>query len=199
MSKILTTQLTGLLQRIEKGEEDIFDSARLLAQAAVGEGTVYFACFGIMEGVEYQVLNVDSPFVKGAIWTEEVEVTSADRVIIFTKSANDKEAMSLAKKLDEQFIPFAAVASEEANDENLLSNLAYTYISLKVRGGLLPHPEKLGERIVFPHLFAALYVYEAVKMAYDEMIGDILAEEEKLDSGNSLLEADEVHGKSPFA
>ena len=47
MSKILTTQLTGLFQRIGQSEEEaIEETARLLAQAAIGQGTVYFATFG---------------------------------------------------------------------------------------------------------------------------------------------------------
>ena len=87
-------------------------------------------------------------------------------------SCNDPEALALAQKLHDDFIPFSAVASEVASDNNELSELAYTYISLKIRGGILPHPIKLGERIVFPHLMAALYVYEAIKMEFDEMIAD---------------------------
>ena len=39
MSKILTTQLTGLLQRIQQSEEEsIEETARLLAQARLGKG-----------------------------------------------------------------------------------------------------------------------------------------------------------------
>ncbi|HEX5563533.1 MAG TPA: DUF2529 family protein [Sporosarcina sp.] len=32
--------------------------------------------------------------------------------------------------------------------------------------------EELGSRIVQPHLMAALFLYEAVKMAYDEMVSE---------------------------
>ena len=35
----------------EKAEEEtIEETARLLAQAGIGQGTVYFACFGEMKG-----------------------------------------------------------------------------------------------------------------------------------------------------
>ena len=52
MSKILTTQLTGLLQRIQQSEEEsIEETARLLAQAAIGQGYVYFASFGELVGI----------------------------------------------------------------------------------------------------------------------------------------------------
>ena len=170
MSKILTTQLSGLLQRIIQSEEDsIEETARLLAQAGIGEGNVYFACFGEMQVVELNACHAVERFTKLAPWTKETVLTEADRVCIFTRSAEDKEAIALAQHLNDQFIPFAAVACEVADSQNSLAELAYTYISTRVRGGLLPND--LGERIVIPHAIAALFVYEAVKMAYDEMLG----------------------------
>jgi len=170
MSKILTTQLSGLLQRISQSEEEsIEETARLLAQAAIGEGNVYFACFGEMQVVELNALQGVERFAKLLPWTADTVVSEADRICIFTRSAHDQEALALAQKLNEQFIPFAAVASEVANAENPLADLAYTYISTRMRGGLLPND--LGERIVVPHAIAALFIYEAVKIAYDEMLG----------------------------
>ncbi|UED80798.1 DUF2529 domain-containing protein [Lysinibacillus sp. CD3-6] len=170
MSKILTTQLSGLLQRITQSEEEsIEETARLLAQAAIGEGNVYFACFEEMQVVELNALQGVERFAKLLPWTAHTEVSEADRICIFTRSAHDQQALALAQKLNEQFIPFAAVASEVANAENPLADLAYTYISTRMRGGLLPND--LGERIVVPHAIAALFIYEAVKIAYDEMLG----------------------------
>lgn len=180
MSKILTTQLTGLLQRIQQTEEEsIEETARLLAQAAIGQGTIYFAAFGEMEAVAIHAELGASPFVKFARYSDEVELMPADRIIIFTQYATDEKALKLAQKLHDDFIPFAAVASEVAGNDNELSELAYTYISLKVRGGILPHPTKLGERIVFPHLMAALYIYEAIKMEFDEMLVEDDEDEEE--------------------
>lgn len=179
MSKILTTQMSGLLQRINQSEEEsIEDTARLLAQAAIGQGTIYFACFGEMEGVALNAVSSADPMSKVVRWTSESIITDVDRVIIFTRNANDLQALALAQKLYDDFIPFAAIASETANEDNPLSELAYVYISLKIRGGILPHPTKLGERIVMPHLIAALFIYEAIKVEYDEMIaGDDEIEE----------------------
>ena len=180
MSKILTTQLTGLFQRIQQSEEEpIEETARLLAQAAIGQGTIYFAAFGEMEAVAIHAELGANPFAKFARYTDEVELLPADRLIIFTQHATDEQALKLAQKLHDNFIPFAAVASEVAETGNKLSELAYTYISLKVRGGILPHPTKLGERIVFPHLMAALYIYEAIKMEFDEMLVDDDEDEEE--------------------
>ncbi|AWE06280.1 DUF2529 domain-containing protein [Lysinibacillus sp. 2017] len=171
MSKILTTQLTGFLQRIGQSEEEsIEETARLLAQAAIGQGMVYFACFGEMESIALNAELGADPFIKYARYSDNITLSDADRVIIFTRSCDDQNALTLAKKLYDAFIPFAAVASEVASDANELSELAYTYISLRIRGGILPHPTKLGERIVMPHLIGGLYVYEAIKMEFDEML-----------------------------
>jgi len=170
MSKILTTQLSGLFQRITQNEEEaIEETARLLAQAGIGEGNVYFACFGEMQVVELNACQAVEHFTKLVPWTKDTVITEADRVCIFTRSAHDEEALALAQQLSDNFIPFAAVASEAANSENPLADLAYTYISTRIRGGLLPND--LGERIVVPHAIAALFVYEAVKISYDEMLG----------------------------
>lgn len=169
MSKILTTQLNGVLQRIAQNEEEaIEETARLLAQAGIGVGNVYFACFGEMQVVELNALNGVERFTKLKPWTKDTVLDETDRLCIFTRSAHDVEALTLAQKLNDHFIPFAAVASELANAENPLAELAYTFISTRIRGGLLPND--LGERIVVPHAIAALFVYEAVKMAYDEML-----------------------------
>lgn len=169
MSKILTTQLSGLLQRITQNEEDaIEETARLLAQATIGEGHVYFACFGEMQTIELNALQAVEPFHKLVPWTADTVLTEADRVCIFTRSAYNIEALALAEELHQRFIPFAAIASEVANADNPLADLAYTYISTRVKGGLLPNDA--GQRIVVPHALAGLFVYEAIKIAYDEML-----------------------------
>ena len=53
MSKMLSTQLNGLFQKIVQNEDEaIEETARLLAQASVGQGRVYFACFDEMQAIE---------------------------------------------------------------------------------------------------------------------------------------------------
>lgn len=174
MFKMLSTQLNGLFQKIVQNEsESIEETARLLAQASVGQGKVYFACFDEMQAVEINALQSADPFKNLQKWTTETTITPVDRVCIFTRSYKNENALLLARELHEQFIPFSVVSSELPDETNLLSDLAFTYISLNIRNGMLPHPTSLGERIVFPHLLAALYIYEAIKLNYDEMIEDI--------------------------
>lgn len=167
--KMLTTQLSGLIQRIATSEEEnIEETARLLAQAAAREGFIYFAAFGEMESITVNAKYAVESFPSMKIWTADTQLTSADRVWIIARSSEDIDALTLAKQLHDAFFPFSATAAEPASDENELSNLAYTYVSLKLAKGLLPAED--GGRIVLPYALSAMFVYEAVKMKLDEML-----------------------------
>ena len=137
--KMLTTQISGLLQRIIGNNEDsIEETARLLAQATTGEGRVVLACFGEMKAV--QLVATEGVYkLVGAVSSYELgmKIGSEDRVWILTRSVDDEEALSLARTLADEFIPFAAVSSQKAAD-NDLAELATTYISTGLTRGLLP-------------------------------------------------------------
>ncbi|MDI2587773.1 DUF2529 family protein [Psychrobacillus sp. NEAU-3TGS] len=167
--KMLTTQLTGLFQRLATSEEEnIEETARLLAQAAAREGNIYFATFGEMASIAVNAQFAAEPFPSMKTWTPTVQLTSADRVWIITRSSENEEVIELAEHLSEEFIPFSVLAAEPASEENKLADLAYTYISMKLTKGLLPAED--GSRIVLPYALAAMFVYEAVKMKLDEML-----------------------------
>jgi hypothetical protein len=169
--KMLTTQICGLLQRIAgNGEESIEETARLLAQATIGEGRVIIAGFGEMEAVTATAFYGAEPLSGAVRYEFGMDITTADRIWLLTRSVMDESALELARQLAERFIPFAALAAEKSANGNELEDLAYTYISTGLTRGLLPVDD--GERIVQPHALGALFVYEAVKIAYDEMISD---------------------------
>ena len=158
--KMLSTQLTGLFQRIAKQEEAIEDIARVLAQAAVGEGTIFLAAFGEMKAVAAAALYGAEPLASVAEWQPDSIVNSVDRVFILAK--ND-EGDELAGRLTDANIPFAMLCAESKE-----TDLADAFISLGIDKGLLPAED--GGRTVVPHALAALYVYHAVKMTIDEML-----------------------------
>lgn len=169
--KMLTTQLNGLLDRIAKNNEDsIEETARLLAQATVGEGKIIIAAFDELNAVHTVAMMSEKPFLGVIPYHADLKIGQADRVWIFTRSAHDSRALELARHLADQFIPFAAVAPENETDNELV-DLAMTYISTGLLRGLLPGED--GERIVEPHALAALFIYEAVKISYDEMLEDL--------------------------
>ena len=166
--KMLTTQISGLLQRIiENNEDSIEETARLLAQATTGEGRVILACFGEMKAVQLVALEGVDKLVGAVSYEPGMKIGLEDRVWILTRSIRNEEALSLARNLDDEFIPFAVVSSQKAED-NELAERATTYISTGLTRGLLPGED--GKRIVEPHAMVALFVYEAVKISYDEMV-----------------------------
>lgn len=168
--KMLTTQLSGLLDRIAKNnEESIEETARLLAQATVGEGRVIIAGFDELSVVQTVAMASEKPFLGAVPYDPALTIGHADRVWIFTHSVDDPSALELGRSLAEAFIPFAVVAPEKDDDHELV-HLAMTYISTGLLRGLLPGED--GERIVEPHALAALFIYEAVKISYDEMLMD---------------------------
>ena len=166
--KMLTTQISGLLQRIIGNNEDsIEETARLLAQATTGEGRVVLACFDELKAVQLVALEGVDKMVGAVSYESGMKIGLEDRVWILTRSVRNGEALSLARNLDDEFIPFAVVSSQKAED-NELAERATTYISTGLTRGLLPGED--GNRIVEPHAIAALFVYEAVKISYDEMV-----------------------------
>lgn len=171
MLKMFTTQLGGLYQRISSSEEEsIEETARLLAQATFGQGRVFFACFDELQAIEVNALHAEERFTNLHNWSDDVILNDGDRVCIFVRHADHPKALALAKKLFEQFIPFAVVTSEKLKDAGEIANYAYTYISMGVRKGLIPND--VGERIVVPHTLSASFIYEAIKISYDEMVNE---------------------------
>ncbi|HSJ37413.1 MAG TPA: DUF2529 family protein [Planococcus sp. (in: firmicutes)] len=160
--KILTTQLTALFQRIAQQEETIQDIARLLAQAAVGEGTIYLAAFGEMKAVAIAALEGTEPLSSLREWKPESYLTSADRVFILAKKDEGDE---LAGRLSDAAIPFAMLSAESKQ-----SDLPEVMLSLGIDGGILP-AESGGVNVV-PHAMAALYVYHSIKGMIDEMLNE---------------------------
>lgn len=102
MLKIFSTQLSGYFSRVSQKEEmNIEDSARLLAQALVGSGFIYLHGTNEMEGVVAEALFGAEPMKQAKRLFEngkEVEVTSADRVLLISRFSTDEEVVAMAKK-----------------------------------------------------------------------------------------------------
>jgi len=173
--KIFTTQLIGRLKKIEDSAEfSLEDAARLLAQALVGEGHIYLYGDKEMKGVYHEASQGQEPLAKLKELTPESvhELHPADRVIVFTRYANDEEALKIGHALAEKDIPFVAVSSHAlqpnpAADKDL-STIADVFIPLHVEKGLVP--TETGGRTGYPHLICALYVYHNIKLLIDEIL-----------------------------
>lgn len=172
MLKMLTTQLTGLFKKIADQEEfALEDGARLLAQAPAGDGTIYLFATGEMKAVVAEATEGAETLVAVHVLTDSLvdSLTSADRVLLFTRYNVDREALELAKRLKVKNIPFVSVSaiSEHSLDVDLL-DLSPVHIQLQLKAGLLP--DEQGERHLLPFSMAALFVYHILALTVDEIL-----------------------------
>ncbi|WLR55282.1 DUF2529 domain-containing protein [Mesobacillus subterraneus] len=170
MLKMFSTQLTGLFNRLQEKEEfSIEDGARLLAQAAAGEGTVYILGTKEMQAVALEAIYGEEPLQSAAILTENVELEAADRVLLVSRYADDEEAVKAARNLLEKGIPFVVISTVRGENENTgLDTMADVHIDLKVKKGLLP--DELGNRVGYPTSIVALYIYFGLKFTIQEIL-----------------------------
>lgn len=171
MLKIFTTQLNGVFQKILKQEELFEDASRFLAQAIIGEGKVYVhgtkEFSGIVSEIKYgaDVLpSIEPLFENGNM----KPLSSVDRVLLFTRQADDEEAIQIAKNLTEAEIGFVAVSTVIENDS--LSDLADVFINYELTRKLVPTDE--GDRIGLPTLLAGLFIYHCLILTVNEILAD---------------------------
>ncbi len=172
MLKMFTTQLTGLFGRLQSKEEmEIENAARLLAQATVGDGSIYIKGFGEMAGVAAEALQGEEP-LEGVreLQNNIAGLTVADRVLLVTRRTTDPQALSFAEKLMEAEIPFAVIAGKVKDAEDDLAKKADSFLNTQTVRGMLP--DETGGRFGFPSLIAALYLYHGVKFVLDEILED---------------------------
>jgi DNA-binding MurR/RpiR family transcriptional regulator len=176
MLKMFTTQLSGLFQKIaEKEEYQLEDAARLLSQAPAGDGFIYILGTAEMQGVAFEACSGAEVLRYSKIISDPqlAELSSSDRVLLFSRFSTDEEAVRLAFLLAEKGIPFVSVCSILEEDEpGPLATLADVHIELHLTKGLLP--DENGNRFGFPALMAALFVYHALKFTIDEMLAEYL-------------------------
>lgn len=171
MLKMFSTQLTGLLKRIQDKEEfALEDGARLLAQAIVGDGHIYIYAEHELGSVTLEATQSTEPLLKAVALStiEEVDtLTDADRVLVFARTSTDASALTVAKRLHERHLPFVSVATT-VEGEDSLAEYSHVHINLQLPKGLLPDEE--GNRFGYPASIAALFVYYGLKFTIDEML-----------------------------
>lgn len=176
MLKIFSTQLNGLFKKImEKEEFAIEDAARLLTQAAIGDGTIYIHGFHEMDGVTQEALKGIEPLLKASSYDAAFTPTSEDRFLLFSRYSTDQEAIELAHKLKAEGVPFVAVSTVVSSDTESLESLADVHINLQVERGLIPKDD--GNRTGYPTLLVALFVYTGIKFTIEEILQEYLEDE----------------------
>jgi uncharacterized phosphosugar-binding protein len=172
MLKMFSTQVSGLFNRIqEQNEFQLEDGARLLAQAAIGNGTIFVYGFNEMAAISAEAVLGAEPLAFIKKWTCMDDVLDMDRVIIFSRFSNDPDTVVLAKDLANRGIPFVAVSTAVNGDgAEDVADLADVHIDLLLSKGLLP--DDGGNRVGYPGAMAGLFVYHALRFTLDEILAD---------------------------
>ena len=178
MLKIFSTQLSGVFKKImEKESFEMEDAGRLLAQAIVGDGSVFIHGFGEMQGVVAESMEGEEPFPKAKRYSDDVVISREDRLLLFSRHSNDPEAIKLAHHLQQLDIPFVAVSTVVQSETESLLELADVHIDLRIQRGLIP--DETGNRFGYPTLIAALFAYYGIKFTLEEIIQEYEDESEE--------------------
>ncbi|CAM4069481.1 hypothetical protein BAMA_01505 [Bacillus manliponensis] len=173
MFKIFSTQLNGYFTRISQNEEaNIEDSARLLAQAMIGDGTIYLHGTKEMEGVVCEALYGAEPLKNAKRLFEgeaKANVTSADRVLLISRSSTDEEIISLAKNFQEEGNFIVGISALQEGEQSL-EQFTDVHIDTKLLKALIPDDD--GSRYGFPSLMIALFAYHNLKFTIDEIMNE---------------------------
>lgn len=169
MLKMFSTQLSGLLKRIQEKEEySIEDAARLLSQAAVGDGNIYIYGEKEMQAVASEAVFGAEPLRQAKQWQGLEPLSEADRVLIVSRYSNDAETLEIARQLTGKNISFVGISTIASSEGEDLSGLADVHIDLRLTKGLVPDED--GNRIGYPASIAALFVYHGLKFTIDEIL-----------------------------
>ncbi|KPB05815.1 DUF2529 domain-containing protein [Bacillus sp. CHD6a] len=178
MLKIFTTQLQGVFNRIGSSEEFAFeDAARLLAQAAVGDGRIYVHGVKEMKAVEAEATTGAEPLMSATLLSNldrYHDLTDTDRALIVSRFSTDEEAISTAKALKELGIEIVGISTvmepslETVEGAETLETLSDVHIDLKLKKPLIPGDD--GERFGFPSSMVALYVYHGLAFTLKEIL-----------------------------
>ena len=174
MMKIFSTQIQGLFNRIsEKEEMNIEEGARLLAQAVIGDGTIYIQGFHEMEAITIEATMGAEPLQSSDRLfksNEMVELTAVDRVLLVSRYSTDPEVIKLAEKLRIEGIPTVGVSAVIASDEPSLEQIVDIHIDTKLVKPLIPDED--GTRYGFPSIMTALFAYYGLAFTIKEIASE---------------------------
>ncbi|EGQ2736301.1 TPA: DUF2529 domain-containing protein [Staphylococcus pseudintermedius] len=171
MSKMLTTQLTGIFNRLDQQELDIQMAAQSLIQAMGGEGHVYIKGYGDLKCFESYILTsfekLHSSLALDDYPSFDV-LDTTDRVLLFGAEYSVEMARDLEQLIaDDRDV---VVITNKPKEVELPDHLMH-FINLST-----PRPIVYTEdydKVVQPHLMALNYVYYEIYTQMVEMMRDL--------------------------
>ncbi|EGQ3497623.1 DUF2529 family protein [Staphylococcus pseudintermedius] len=171
MSKMLTTQLTGIFNRLDQQELDIQMAAQSLIQAMGGEGHAYIKGYGDLKCFESYILTsfekLHSSLALDDYPSFDV-LDTTDRVLLFGAEYSEEMARDLEQLIaDDRDV---VVITNKPKEVELPDHLMH-FINLST-----PRPIVYTEdydKVVQPHLMALNYVYYEIYTQMVEMMRDL--------------------------
>ncbi|QQK81673.1 DUF2529 family protein [Salicibibacter cibi] len=171
MIKSYTTQLQHVFHTIGKQEEAIADGARLLAQALVGEGTIYVIANKRFSALaDTMVQNKDTPKrIQRMTQQQKKALTTADRMLVLSEGTETKEELLHLQDLLQAHIPIVFLGPGSPGlsfEEGMEEPMVITTPSSPI----VPAPD--GNKCGYPTEIAIIYAYQAMMFELSEMIAD---------------------------
>ncbi|EHT8062584.1 DUF2529 domain-containing protein [Staphylococcus pseudintermedius] len=171
MSKMLTTQLTGIFNRLDQQELDIQMAAQSLIQAMGGEGHVYIKGYGDLKCFESYILTSFEKLHSSLALDDYPSFDVLDttvRVLLFGAEYSEEMARDLEQLIaDDRDV---VVITNKPKEVELPDHLMH-FINLST-----PRPIVYTEdydKVVQPHLMALNYVYYEIYTQMVEMMRDL--------------------------
>jgi fructoselysine-6-P-deglycase FrlB-like protein len=172
MLKIFSTQLLGCFKKLAENEEiTLEDSARVLAQAIVGDGHIYVYGANEMHAITLEATLGQEPLPKAKKLQTIEEISSMDRVLLVSRYSTDEEILSLAKKLQSKGIQTVGISTRKEGEASL-ENFVDVHIDTQLVRGLIPTDD--GSRIGFPTSMIALFAYYGLSFTIQEIIEEYM-------------------------
>lgn len=168
MDKIYTTQLIGLLKKMNEVHlEELENAARLLSQSIIANGTIYVKGIKELRALEEAVSSGFEPFPNVKIYDQQAP-TALDRFLLFSPDGRDQETESILSTCQQEGTPVILIVTEK---EYTGSHLVDSFFALGASKGLTPNEK--GERVGHPGLFAALYLSNQLYLNIDDILNEI--------------------------
>ncbi|MBB6450488.1 hypothetical protein HNR44_002471 [Geomicrobium halophilum] len=169
MLKMYTTQLQRVFSSIQDQEEEIADSARLLAQALVGEGEIYVSASRRFAPLAAAIVqNQDTPDGISCIsWTDTIKVTAADRLLILTNGKETNQEIEDLQQLLTLNIPLVLLGPGHP-DLSFVEGMEEPIMVTTPSSPIVPALD--GTKSGFPTELGMIYAYQAMIFQLLEII-----------------------------
>ncbi|MBG9785175.1 DUF2529 family protein [Shouchella lehensis] len=168
MDKIYTTQLIGLLKKINDTQlDELENAARLLSQSIMANGTIYVKGIAELKALEYATTASYESLPNGEIYSNQT-LSSVDRFLLFSPDASDFETTKLLKDCSEAGVPVVLMITEDCICNEIDAD---SVIELGLTKGLTPNEH--GERIGHPGLIATLYMYNQLYLNTLDIVNEL--------------------------